>query len=140
MSEGDNQTFSSNPTTDQPLTPDLSQLLTDLRADIAAEEQNNPEQNNPPDFISFSPSQTMSTEEEFTVGGLTSKINPTEPVENATTIIGVLFTKEHRPDVGSKEEIELIKSINTNQYEKYKLMNTSIKDPESLKTNLSLQD
>lgn len=55
-------------------------------------------------------------EETYSVGGISFKINVTNPTVNPATVIGVLFTKEHRPDVGSKEESELIKAITTNQY------------------------
>jgi len=80
---------------------------------------------------------TMS-EETFNMDGLSWKVNPTNPTVNETSASGVLYSKEHRPAVGSKLEIDIIKAITENRYEKYTLINTSIKDPESLKTNLSI--
>ena len=49
------------------------------------------------------------------------------------TQAGSLFKKEHRPPVGSKDMLEFIKSFTMKQGDPYKEINTSYKDPESLK-------
>lgn len=83
----------------------------------------------------------VAPEEKFTLdNGLSWKTNPIDPKVNKVSVIGIICTKETRPNPGSKEETELIKSITTNQYNKYKLVSTSVKDPESLRTNLSIHD
>ena len=90
--------------------------LADLQAELLAIDSD----------VDLTLTMTNEPEETYSVGGISFKINPTNPTVNPVTVIGVLFTKEHRPDVGSKEESELIKAITTNQYEKYKLISTSI--------------
>eukprot|EP00536_Pseudo-nitzschia_multiseries_P003617 jgi/Psemu1/8184/gm1.8184_g len=73
------------------------------------------------------------------VGGLTFSVYPEQPKVNQPTQIGILYKKEFRPSVGSKEENELIKAITTKQGESFKVINSSLKDPNSVKINLSLR-
>ena len=73
-----------------------------------------------------------------TVGGFQFIITPSKPIINKPTQIGILYKKEHRPPIGSKEEAELIKIITCKQGDPYKEITTSFKDPDSLKNNLSL--
>eukprot|EP00536_Pseudo-nitzschia_multiseries_P005532 jgi/Psemu1/12769/gm1.12769_g len=76
----------------------------------------------------------------YEVQGLTLKANPSKPKMNKPTQIGILYKKEHHPATGSKEETGLIKLITSKQGKPFKeWLNTSLKDPESLKNNLWLR-
>jgi len=72
--------------------------LADLQAELLAIEPN----------VDLTLTMPNETEETYSVGGISFKINPTNPTVNPATVIGVLFTREHRPEVGSKEEAEFI--------------------------------
>ena len=80
------------------------------------------------------------TKKTFKVAGVLFEVGIAYPTTNTPTVIETLFNKEYCPYAGSKDEIELIKAITANQYKNYKIINTSIKDLESLKTNLLLQE
>mmetsp|Transcript_19875 Transcript_19875/g.55385 ORF Transcript_19875/g.55385 Transcript_19875/m.55385 type:complete len:126 (-) Transcript_19875:33-410(-) len=67
----------------------------------------------------------------FTIGNLSFAVDVDKPKENAIAQVGRLYTKEHRPTVGSQEEKDLIAAIIGNQYEKYQLVPVSLKDVES---------
>eukprot|EP00536_Pseudo-nitzschia_multiseries_P016048 jgi/Psemu1/219984/e_gw1.1008.6.1 len=68
----------------------------------------------------------------YEVGGLTFSVSTKVPKVNKTTKIGTLvYKKEFRPPVGSKEETELIKAIKTKRVKPFKEINTSLKDPDS---------
>ena len=81
---------------------------------------------------------TPSTSETFTVGTFSFDVNIDNPTINPPMKVGRLHTKEYRPIIGSKEETALITKITTNQYDKYKMIESSLKDTESLKSNLSI--
>ena len=74
----------------------------------------------------------------YKVGTLSFSVDTDNPTVNPPTQVGRLYTKEHRPDVGSKEEKELITSITVNQYGEFKMMTTNVTDAENLKNNLSI--
>jgi hypothetical protein len=78
------------------------------------------------------------TSKTFNVGSLSFAVDIENPEVNPPSKVGRLYTKEHRPDIGSKEEKELISSITSKQYDKYEMMNISLKDAANLKNNLSL--
>ena len=65
------------------------------------------------------------------------EVDDDNPIDKPTQA-GSLFKKVHRPPVGSKDMLEFIKSITMKQGDPYKEINTSYKDPDSLKNNLSL--
>ena len=106
------------------LTPQTS---ISINSDIMSEDPEDPPVPTPPSDKTYS-----------TAGGLQFSINPTEPIVNTPPRIGILYKKEHRPTIGSKEEAELIKSITAKQGDLFKEINTSFKDPDSLKNNLTL--
>lgn len=81
---------------------------------------------------------TMTANTTFNVGNLSFEVDTENPTVNPPAKVGRLYEKEYRPAVGSKEEKELILSITTNQYEKFTMVNTSVKDIENLKKILSL--
>ena len=83
-------------------------------------------------------SSIMADTSNYSTGTLSWEVNTIAPVENPASNVGRIYTKENRPDIGSKEEKELISGILTKQYEKYEMISTSVKDVESLKTNLSI--
>lgn len=91
--------------------------------------------NSPPDSGNTPPTMILTPTSTISVGGL-DLIIPDK--KNAPAAAGILFPKEHRPTVGSKEEKELIYSINTNSYDKYTRVNINIKDADSLKNNLTV--
>jgi hypothetical protein len=68
----------------------------------------------------------------YKVGTLSFSVDTDNPTVNTPTQVNRLYTKEHRPDVGSKEEKKLITSITVNQYGEFKI------DAENLKNNLSI--
>eukprot|EP00536_Pseudo-nitzschia_multiseries_P015569 jgi/Psemu1/43086/gm1.43086_g len=79
-------------------------------------------------------------DETYEVGKLTFSVNPaTKPEVNKPIQIDILYKKEFRPKIGSKEEAELIKVITRKQGEPFKKIYTSIKNPDSLRSNLSLR-
>ena len=65
------------------------------------------------------------------------EVDDESPIDKPTQV-GSLFKKEYRPPVGSKDMLEFIKSITTKQGDPYKKINTSYKNPDGLKNNLSL--
>lgn len=91
--------------------------------------------------LTLSKLEPTMTAEIFTLdNGLSWTTNPIGPKVNKISVIGIICTKETWSDRGLKEETELIKCITTNQHNKYKLVSTSVKDPKSLRTNLSIHD
>ena len=65
------------------------------------------------------------------------EVDDDNPIDKSTQAES-LFKKKYRPTVGSKDVLEFIKSITMKQGDPYKEINTSYKDPDSLKNNLSL--
>ena len=60
------------------------------------------------------------------------EVDDENPIDKLTQAES-LFKKEHRPPVGSQDMLEFIKSITVKEGGPYKEINTSYKDPESLK-------
>ena len=75
----------------------------------------------------------------FTIGTLSFAVDVTSPQENTIVQVGRLYQKETRPTVGSQEEKDLIAAVTANQqYDKYQMINVSVKDTGNLKNNLSI--
>ena len=87
---------------------------------------------------SSAPSNMAPNNTNFTVGTLSFDVDVTNPIENTISQVGLLYSKESRPTVGSQEEKDLITAITSKQYDKYKMISTSVKDIENLKNNLSV--
>ena len=82
---------------------------------------------------------TPNPDTSFDMGdGFMFKVNVNNPKINPLTHVGCTYPKESRPAIGSKEERDLIDGITTNQHTRYKMMTTSVKDAENLRTNLSI--
>lgn len=74
------------------------------------------------------------TTETFKVRTLSFQVNTANPTINPPTKIGRLESKE----TCQEKALILVASITTKSYEKYQVVNISIKDTKSLKDNLSI--
>ena len=90
-----------------------------------------------PDPVTASVASTTARTYKSSGRVLEFEVDDENPIDKPTQA-GSLFKKEHRPPVGSKDMLEFIKSITMKQGDPYKEINTSYKDPDSLKNNLSL--
>ena len=102
-------------------TPTTTQWLTTTMTDL--------------NTTSPSPSTTAVT---YNCHGLEFEVDGTNPIINKPSKAVILYKKEHRPVVGSKDKADPIKLITSKDDDPYKEINTSCKDPKRLKNNLSL--
>ena len=83
---------------------------------------------------------TTSTTTTYKIGGVEIEFNAAEPAQNTDYNVGVMMSKEDRPDSGTDTERKLIESLCKNQYTKYKKAETSMKSVERLLQSRSIMD
>jgi hypothetical protein len=76
----------------------------------------------------------------YKIGGVEIAFDNDTPTQNTDYNIGVMISKEDRPDSGSDIERKLIESLCKNQYTKYKKAETSMKSIERLLQSRSIMD
>jgi hypothetical protein len=76
----------------------------------------------------------------YKIGGVEIAFDNDIPTKNTDYNVGVMISKEDRPDSGSDVERKLINSLCKNQYTKYKKAETSMKSVERLRQNRSIMD
>jgi hypothetical protein len=76
----------------------------------------------------------------YKIGGVEIAFDNDTPAQNTDYNIGVMISKEDRPDSGSDIERKLIESLCKNQYTKYKKAETSMKSIERLLQSRSIMD
>jgi hypothetical protein len=76
----------------------------------------------------------------YTIGGVEFEFDNDTPTQNTDYNVGVMISKEDRPDPGSDIERKLIESLCKNQYTKYKKAETSMKSVERLLQSRSIMD
>ena len=83
---------------------------------------------------------TASTTTTYKIGGVEIEFDAAEPAQNTDYNVGVMMSKEDRPDSGTDTERKLIESLCKNQYTKYKKAETSMKSVERLLQSRSIMD
>jgi hypothetical protein len=76
----------------------------------------------------------------YKIGGVEIAFDNDTPTQNTDYNVGVMISKEDRPDSGSDVERKLIESLCKNQYTKYKKAETSMKSVERLLQSRSIMD
>jgi hypothetical protein len=76
----------------------------------------------------------------YNIGGVEITFDNDIPTQNTDYNVGVMISKEDRPDPGSDVERNLIESLCRNQYTKYKKAETSMKSVERLLQSRSIMD
>ena len=76
----------------------------------------------------------------YTIGGVSIEFDDTEPEQNTDYNVGVVISKQNRPEPGSDHERKLIESLCKNQYTNYKKPETSMKSIERLLQSRSIMD
>jgi hypothetical protein len=76
----------------------------------------------------------------YTFGGVSFEFDDNEPEQNKDYNVGVVISKDNRPEPGSDGERKLIDSLCKNQYTNYKKPETSMKSIERLLQSRSIMD
>ena len=93
----------------------------------------------PPFTVTMERLLTFTTAITYNRRGLEFEVDDANPIINKPIKAKILYMKEHRLIVGSKDKADLIKAIISKQGDFCKEINTSYNDPESLKNNLALE-
>lgn len=83
---------------------------------------------------------STSTTTTYKIGGVEIEFDTATPTQNTDYNVGVMMSKEDRPDSGTDTERKLIESLCKNQYTKYKKAETSMKSVERLLQSRSIMD